>query len=262
MGSYGIGVGRNVACIVEAHHDDKGIVWPAEVAPYAAHLVSIGSARDPKVDEIAERLHAFAIASRPRDPVGRPRRVAGRQVHRRRAARHAVDPDGQPALAGRRRGRGHRARDRRALDALDRGRRGAARGRAEARATRGSATRGSGRRPVRPARPAGRREPGGDRGRLARAAPAPPSGRGRPCRTGTSEADQRRPRLAERPGLRARYDRERGPDRRGVAGPMRCGHELGRPGPRGGRPRASATPGITRTIRPRRSPGSSIGCRR
>jgi prolyl-tRNA synthetase len=42
MGSYGIGVGRNVACIVEEHHDEKGIVWPAEVAPYAAHLVSIG----------------------------------------------------------------------------------------------------------------------------------------------------------------------------------------------------------------------------
>jgi prolyl-tRNA synthetase len=63
MGSYGIGVGRNVACIVEAHHDDKGIIWPAEVAPYAAHLVSIGSARDPKVDEAAERIHAFSIAS-------------------------------------------------------------------------------------------------------------------------------------------------------------------------------------------------------
>ena len=63
MGSYGIGVGRNVACIVEAHHDDKGIVWPAEVAPYAAHLVSIGAARDPKVDEAAERIHAFSIAA-------------------------------------------------------------------------------------------------------------------------------------------------------------------------------------------------------
>jgi prolyl-tRNA synthetase len=63
MGSYGIGVGRNVACIVEAHHDDKGIVWPAEVAPYAAHLVSIGSAREPKVDEAAERIHAFSIVS-------------------------------------------------------------------------------------------------------------------------------------------------------------------------------------------------------
>jgi prolyl-tRNA synthetase len=61
MGSYGIGVGRNVACIVEAHHDDKGIIWPAEVAPYAAHLVAIGAARDPQVGEIAERLHDLSI---------------------------------------------------------------------------------------------------------------------------------------------------------------------------------------------------------
>jgi prolyl-tRNA synthetase len=60
MGSYGIGVGRNVACIVEAHHDDKGIVWPAEVAPYAAHLVSIGAAKEPRVSEVAERLHSLA----------------------------------------------------------------------------------------------------------------------------------------------------------------------------------------------------------
>ena len=60
MGSYGIGIGRNVACIVEEHHDDKGIVWPVEVAPYAAHLVSIGGAKDPRVTEIAERLHAMA----------------------------------------------------------------------------------------------------------------------------------------------------------------------------------------------------------
>ena len=60
MGSYGIGVGRNVACIVEAHHDEKGIAWPAEVAPYAAHLVEIGAAREPRVSEVAERLHAIA----------------------------------------------------------------------------------------------------------------------------------------------------------------------------------------------------------
>jgi prolyl-tRNA synthetase len=66
MGSYGIGVGRNVACIVEAHHDDKGIIWPAEVAPYAAHLVSIGGAREPRVTEIAERLHDRAAADGPR----------------------------------------------------------------------------------------------------------------------------------------------------------------------------------------------------
>jgi prolyl-tRNA synthetase len=60
MGSYGIGVGRNVACIVEEHHDEKGIVWPAEVAPYAAHLVSIGGAKEPRVLEVAERLHSLA----------------------------------------------------------------------------------------------------------------------------------------------------------------------------------------------------------
>ncbi|MEO5939439.1 MAG: YbaK/EbsC family protein, partial [Candidatus Limnocylindrales bacterium] len=60
MGSYGIGVGRNVACIVEDHHDEKGIVWPEEVAPYAAHLVAIGANKDPQIAEIAERLHAIA----------------------------------------------------------------------------------------------------------------------------------------------------------------------------------------------------------
>jgi prolyl-tRNA synthetase len=49
--------------VVEAHHDDKGIVWPAEVAPYAAHLVTIGAARDPHVTEVAERLHDLAAGA-------------------------------------------------------------------------------------------------------------------------------------------------------------------------------------------------------
>jgi prolyl-tRNA synthetase len=65
MGSYGIGLGRNVACIVEAHHDEKGIAWPAEVAPYAAHLVEIGAAREPQVSEVAARLHAIAAEAGP-----------------------------------------------------------------------------------------------------------------------------------------------------------------------------------------------------
>jgi prolyl-tRNA synthetase len=60
MGSYGIGLGRNVACVVEAHHDEKGIVWPEEVAPYAAHLVTIGAARDASIAATAERLEAIA----------------------------------------------------------------------------------------------------------------------------------------------------------------------------------------------------------
>lgn len=57
MGSYGIGLGRALACIVEAHHDEKGIIWPIEVAPYRAHLVSIGGRRDPAVAEAADGLY-------------------------------------------------------------------------------------------------------------------------------------------------------------------------------------------------------------
>ena len=58
MGSYGIGLGRAMACIVEAHHDEKGIIWPMEVAPYRAHLVAIGANRDSAVAEQAEALYA------------------------------------------------------------------------------------------------------------------------------------------------------------------------------------------------------------
>ncbi len=57
MGSYGIGLGRAMACIVEAHHDEKGIAWPASVAPYPAHLVALGASRDPAVGEAAEGLY-------------------------------------------------------------------------------------------------------------------------------------------------------------------------------------------------------------
>lgn len=41
MGSYGIGVGRLLACIAEEHHDEHGLIWPISVAPYTVHLVSL-----------------------------------------------------------------------------------------------------------------------------------------------------------------------------------------------------------------------------
>jgi prolyl-tRNA synthetase len=41
MGSYGIGPARTMAAIVEQHHDDRGIAWPASVAPYDVHIVAI-----------------------------------------------------------------------------------------------------------------------------------------------------------------------------------------------------------------------------
>jgi prolyl-tRNA synthetase len=54
-----------VACIVEAHHDEKGIAWPEEVAPYPAHLVAIGGNKDPQILEVAERLYETAKAAGP-----------------------------------------------------------------------------------------------------------------------------------------------------------------------------------------------------
>jgi prolyl-tRNA synthetase len=46
MGSYGIGPGRVLAAIVEQSHDDLGIVWPASVTPYDAHVVVLGGAEE------------------------------------------------------------------------------------------------------------------------------------------------------------------------------------------------------------------------
>ena len=57
MGSYGIGLGRAMACIVEEHHDEKGIVWPEAVAPYPAQLVALGAGKDPAVGEAADALY-------------------------------------------------------------------------------------------------------------------------------------------------------------------------------------------------------------
>jgi prolyl-tRNA synthetase len=57
MGSYGIGVSRLVGAIIEASHDDKGIVWPTAVAPWQAGLVSMRADDGPTVDA-AEDLYA------------------------------------------------------------------------------------------------------------------------------------------------------------------------------------------------------------
>ncbi len=42
MGSYGIGITRLMGTIVEVLSDEKGIVWPREVAPFAVHLIGLG----------------------------------------------------------------------------------------------------------------------------------------------------------------------------------------------------------------------------
>jgi prolyl-tRNA synthetase len=51
MGSYGVGVSRLVAAIAEQHHDERGLIWPAAVAPADVHVVAAG-----KGDQIAGAL--------------------------------------------------------------------------------------------------------------------------------------------------------------------------------------------------------------
>jgi len=54
MGSYGIGIGRLLACVAEENHDDKGLIWPVSVAPYHVHLVLLN---DPAANEAAESVY-------------------------------------------------------------------------------------------------------------------------------------------------------------------------------------------------------------
>jgi len=52
MGSYGIGVGRLLACVAEEYHDEYGLIWPITVAPYQVYIVALQGG-----EEAAERLY-------------------------------------------------------------------------------------------------------------------------------------------------------------------------------------------------------------
>lgn len=61
MGCYGMGTGRLLAAVIEESHDEEGIIWPPEIAPYQIHLVAldIGQA---EVSEAAEGLYGALLA--------------------------------------------------------------------------------------------------------------------------------------------------------------------------------------------------------
>lgn len=71
MGCYGIGIGRTLAAIVETHHDDKGIIWPARIAPYQVYLARLGESDAVKqqADELYEALvqHHISVIYDDRD---------------------------------------------------------------------------------------------------------------------------------------------------------------------------------------------------
>lgn len=64
MGCFGIGTTRLVGAIVEANHDDKGIIWPASVAPFDAHLISLcGKSGSREVVAAADDLYGQLLRS-------------------------------------------------------------------------------------------------------------------------------------------------------------------------------------------------------
>ena len=56
MGCYGIGVGRNLACVIEDNHDDYGIIMPKEIAPFKVHICAL-RLDDENVNKIAYELY-------------------------------------------------------------------------------------------------------------------------------------------------------------------------------------------------------------
>ena len=57
MGCYGLGISRLVAATIEQHHDDKGIIWPASIAPFFLCIVPIQSRASDAVQTVATSLH-------------------------------------------------------------------------------------------------------------------------------------------------------------------------------------------------------------
>ena len=63
MGCYGMGVSRLLAVVAEECHDDRGLVWPAALAPFQVHLLALGAGRSPEVAEAADALHDRLVAA-------------------------------------------------------------------------------------------------------------------------------------------------------------------------------------------------------
>ena len=63
MGSYGIGIGRLAAAVVERYHDNGGIIWPPSVAPYDVHIVQLGDgAVTTNAEVLATELEATGLS--------------------------------------------------------------------------------------------------------------------------------------------------------------------------------------------------------
>ena len=57
MGCYGIGVSRVVAAAIEQNHDDRGIIWPAQIAPFQVAIVPMNMQKSEAVQAYAQQLY-------------------------------------------------------------------------------------------------------------------------------------------------------------------------------------------------------------
>ena len=64
MGSYGVGVSRLVGAIIEAHHDEAGCIWPAEVAPFGAGIINLKAGDDATEAACASAYEVLSAAGR------------------------------------------------------------------------------------------------------------------------------------------------------------------------------------------------------
>lgn len=60
MGCYGIGLGRTLAAVVEKYHDERGITWPAQIAPFRVHLISLSGGEE-RAAAVYEKLNEQGI---------------------------------------------------------------------------------------------------------------------------------------------------------------------------------------------------------
>ena len=63
MGCYGIGISRVVAAAIEQNHDERGIIWPAAMAPFQVALLPVGANRSAAVRDTAEALYRELLAA-------------------------------------------------------------------------------------------------------------------------------------------------------------------------------------------------------
>ena len=61
MGCYGIGIGRLMGSIVEAYHDEKGIIWPENIAPFKAHLICLDEKETKVANDVYQKLEEEGI---------------------------------------------------------------------------------------------------------------------------------------------------------------------------------------------------------